>query len=259
MPYPQLYSLRMSPRSFKAAWALRHCKIDYTSVGYLPGFSEPWLRWKLGKFGGRVTVPTLFMDKGHSIMDSFDIAVWADEHRHPDTKTLFPNGLDAARQWNDQGELVLNLQRVRSIGKCLRDEEAMAALTPPSVRPLGPIGVALARWSAGRVVSKYSEVEGARSEDASWGVLEELRAALKKRASEAPGAECVYITGEYSYADIIMSTVVEVVAPSPPQTSPLPKDPAVAKCFLWKEAATEFGDLLAWRDAVFKRHGYWRT
>ncbi len=76
---PVLVSLKVSPWSLKARWALKHHRIPYRTQPYLPVLGELLLRWRLWKWSGKVTVPVLLTSEGASC-DSFEIAAWADEH-----------------------------------------------------------------------------------------------------------------------------------------------------------------------------------
>lgn len=45
-------------------WALKHHGIKYKIIPYTPMIGEYWLRWKTGKWNGRVTTPVLLTADG---------------------------------------------------------------------------------------------------------------------------------------------------------------------------------------------------
>ena len=48
----------------QARWALHHHEVLYHRTDYMPGIGELWLRWRLRKWSGRVSVPVLFATSG---------------------------------------------------------------------------------------------------------------------------------------------------------------------------------------------------
>lgn len=49
-------------RPVQARFALKHHGVEYKTTPYLPVLGDLMLRWRLGQWSGRVTVPVLFLD-----------------------------------------------------------------------------------------------------------------------------------------------------------------------------------------------------
>ncbi|CAD7703681.1 unnamed protein product, partial [Ostreobium quekettii] len=122
---PQLYSIAFSPWSNKVKWTLNACGVGYTRVEYTPGLSELNLRLKLRNYCGRVTVPVMAVPRGPVLVESFDIAVWTDDHREKGRPSLFPAGIEAAQEWNDLSDRILYVGRVQSLRKIISNTGAV--------------------------------------------------------------------------------------------------------------------------------------
>ena len=59
-----------------------------------------------------------------------------------------------------------------------------------------------------------------------------------------------YILGAFSYADILLATTLQLVRPLVWDHMQLGVE--TARCWTRPELADEFGDLLAWRDDVYR-------
>lgn len=103
MSEPTLVSLEYSPWSAKARWALAHHQVRYRKVAYVPMVAEPWLRWKLRRWSGRVTVP-VWIDGERVLTDSLQIA--REGERLGRGAPLFPAGCDASREGRNGDPLV---------------------------------------------------------------------------------------------------------------------------------------------------------
>jgi glutathione S-transferase len=60
------------------------------------------------------------------------------------------------------------------------------------------------------------------------------------------------VLGEFSYADITMAVILHFVRPVGPDFLGMGK--ASRRCWSDEELATEYADLLAWRDSLYTRH-----
>ncbi|HUP58309.1 MAG TPA: glutathione S-transferase family protein, partial [Bdellovibrionota bacterium] len=61
-----------------------------------------------------------------------------------------------------------------------------------------------------------------------------------------------YLLGEFSYADISMCSVVQVIAPY--QNAYMKSHPAVSRLWTDEKLKTEFRDLVEWRDRIYEKH-----
>jgi glutathione S-transferase len=242
----ELYGIAYSPWTAKARWALDHHKIPYRYREHLILFGMPELRWRLRRFRGAVTVPALIAGK-ERIMDSFEIA------RHVDVMgsgtPLFPeSNLPEIREVNRLSEKALDAARALTIFRILKDPEAQAEALPRFVprslrhllRWIAPIGAHyIAReFNVGRkTVSGYEEDYRE--------VLEDFR----KRLARSGGA---YLLSAFSFADIATSVALQGLEPvSHPA---IPMGPATRRIWRTPGLASEYPDLLTWRDGIFQRH-----
>lgn len=105
-----------------------------------------------------------------------------------------------------------------------------------------PVTKAVMRW-----FGRKHEV--ARADAATH--LAELRAGLKAVRAGLSG-ESSYLLGSFSYADIVAATMLQGVRPV--DDAYLRLGPATREVWTNAELAGEFADLLAWRDALYRRH-----
>lgn len=239
----ELIAESFAPWSEKARWALDHHGVAYTAREYVPLLGEPWLRWRLRTPLGRVSVPVLLADDG-AHRDSFAIARYAE--RVGTGTPLIPPARDAeVVAWNGRSETGLWAGRVGVVARLEEVPGARAAALPSdlpaALRPLAEsaAGLTLAylRWKYrfGRDVA--GSVRTLRD------VLEDLRAALAGRS---------YVLDAFSYADVAMAVVLQMVEPVADRYVPLA--PALRAVWTNEELARHFADLVEWRDALYARH-----
>lgn len=223
-----------SPWTKKARWALEHCGLAYDYQEYTPTLSEPGLRWRMKQFTGSVSVPVMFV--GNQVFrGSWEIARYASataaDGRLGDMEAISP--------WNDLSEAALAAGRTGVVQSVLADdqalEEALPAFVPKVLR--GPMRF-VARDAAQRLDRKYADLV---QPDA-------VRKALLKTREGLAESGCDYLLGSFSYADMAMAVVLEVVAPIA-RTEP-ELGPATQRCWNNAELAAEFQDLLSWRDRL---------
>jgi len=223
-----------SPWTKKARWALEYCDIDYDYQEYTPTLSEPGLRWKLKQWTGSVSVPALFID-GQVLRDSWEIAQYANnvagDGRLGDMQEIAP--------WNDLSEAALAEGRTRVV-RCILGsdtalEESIPAFVPKRIRSKL---IFVARDAVQRLDRKYAHLEQTGAMHLS---LTRTRECLAQSKND-------YLMNEFSYADIVMAVVLEVVMPIAEVRPVL--GPATQRC--WKNAdfTTEFEDLLNWRNRL---------
>ncbi|KAG2494925.1 hypothetical protein HYH03_006860 [Edaphochlamys debaryana] len=260
-PIPELVSIAISAWSLKARFALKHHGVKYRTTPYVPGVGELALRWRLGIWRKKVSVPVLFTPHDGVIMQSYDIAKWADTHSaRPGAERLFPEGQEAEiARWNAQSDLVLSWARGALVDGMLADPAQLSdptmlrASLPSLLRPLAAwIGPPLLRMVLRRLRSKYAAEAGASSKDKTLAVLREAQAALKAAppAPGAPGGLRYLVGGRLSYADMAIGVAVQVVKPLGPPFASAPRPP-LKEMQAYQE---EFADLVAWRDALFAAH-----
>jgi len=244
---PELVAEWFAPWSERARWALDHHGIRYAYREYVPLVGEPWLRWRLRTLTGRVSTPTLLT--GHAVYgDSFAIAEWAE--RHGSGTPLFPadRAADIA-VWNARSEAALSAGRVRVVARMTEVPGATSEILPPSMPgamrfALQPVvGLATAA-TCGFLRWKYDfGGDLAASGRTLRATLEELRAALAGRD---------YLFDGFTYADITMAVVLQMV--SPVRDAYIPLGPRVREVWTSESLAADFADLLAWRDRLYDRH-----
>ncbi|MDC3959596.1 glutathione S-transferase family protein [Polyangium jinanense] len=244
----RLYSISFSPWSEKARWALDHHRISYEEVEHYPFAGELRLRILLRKPTGRVTVPILD-DRGALLTDSFDIA------RHADAvgagPKLFPAGREAeVEAWNRRSETTLAALRAMMMLKFVDDptfgRAALPRGTPEAIVPLlMPIG----RGAMQLFVAKYRMRDGAEAHRA---VAEEGLETLDKALAEGQK----YLLGDtFSYADIAMALVLQVVSPVDKRF--MPTGPGGRAGWSNPDLAERYARLVKWRDELYENHRRW--
>jgi len=248
---PELLHLPYSPWSEKARWALECRRVPYRSRIYQPLIGEPALRIRLRRARGPVTVPVLFTADG-PLADSLDIARWAaGRGEGPD---LFPHAADPEiAAWNALSERALAAGRVLSLRRVRKDRAALIELVPRRMRSvLGPLGPLVAKKGVERTLKKYAHVLGGEDPmSVLEGVLAELRRALGATPVDDAGAPRTLVAGGFSFADI---TAAQALAFVTPPESGLRIGPGNRAAFTDVELAARYADLLAWRDALYRRY-----
>ncbi len=246
----ELLGLRYSPWSEKARWALEARHVPFRFVSYAPLVGEPGLRWKLARWRGTVSVPVLTLDDGDVIVDSADIARWAD--LHGDGPTLFPVAHAAAMAtYIASSEQALAAGRARSLLRVLDDDDALLEMVPRGIaRAIGrAASVRIGAIGIRRTLRKYRAGSDASAHERTLvGILDQLREALAASpASTTPAT----LFGSFSFADIAMAQALAFV--SPPSFG-LRIGPASRRSFTDAAISARYVDLVAWRDALYDAH-----
>ncbi len=223
-----------SPWTKKARWALEHCGRAYDYREYTPTLSEPGLRWRLRQWTGAVSVPVLFAGQ-RTYRGSWEIARYANETA--DDRPL--GDFATIEPWNDLSEAALAEGRTRVVRCVLGNDQALEESLPAFVprqlrRPLRFV----AHDAVRRLDRKYAHLVTPGA----------LRQALERTREGLTRTDGDYLLGGFSYADITMAVVLEVVAPIA-QAQP-PVGPATQSCWNDPTMACEFKDLLDWRDRL---------
>lgn len=241
-PEPQerllLVGESFSPWTKKARWALEQSGLDYHYEEYTPTLSEPGLRWRMRQWSGTVSVPVLFAGRG-LIRSSWNIAC----HAGKASRSSRLGNMTIIAQWDKLSEAALAEGRTRVVRAVLNNdaalEEALPGFIPIAWRK--PLRF-LARDAAARLDRKYAHLY---EQGAIRHALEATREGLRQSGTG-------YLLGEFSYADITMAVVLEVIAPIA-QTEP-PLGPETERCWHDSVLASEFEDLIRWRDRLAAAH-----
>ena len=240
---PTLVVLPISPWSERARWALDHHRISYRTVRHAPFVGELRLRRLIGARTGPATVPVL-IDGDAVFADSWDIALHAD--RVGRGALLIPADRETEiRAHAELAERISTHGRALLLPELIDNPEALdenAPLPIPArvaalLRPLMRVGT---RWFARKYGIDRSD--RARSERAVRDGLDQLRAALEQRGS--------YLLGKFSYADIVMATALQGIAPVADAYIRL--GPATRRVWTQPELAREYADLIEWRDVLYR-------
>ncbi len=239
----RLIGLSYSPWTEKARWALDHQRVEYAYEEYLPMLGEPLLRARMRTLRGRVSVPVLLED-GEVYADSFEIALRADAlGRGP---RLFPEGtVEAIRTWNERAERLSSAGRALLLARLAEDREAQRESLPPWIpRGARSLATPLAATAVGYLARKYGATARTRAdlEETMREALHALRGALQERTT---------ILERFTYADVTMAVALQLVKPVADRYIAL--GPATRRAWTHEPFAAQFGDLLAWRDALYER------
>ncbi len=281
-----LVYLHYSPWSEKAAWALDHHRVVHARKAYVPMLGEPWLRMRVKKLSGPVTVPVLF--GGHDLWeDSLAIARYAEVVGSG--SSLFPGGtitLDPrVLEFERLAEELMSSGRARAAERAAQREDVLVESLPPMLRGSGPLAPQIGKLGVKFLRRKYQTGERTHQEhlERMRRVLDRLRAVLSGRTlagaggHDAEGAEAVgdaaakelsaerpghtsasplalphaYMLGSFSYADIACCAALQFVKPVADAYIPLGN----ASREVWTDPdLTDYPDLLAWRDRVYDAH-----
>ncbi|MEM1263739.1 MAG: glutathione S-transferase N-terminal domain-containing protein [Pseudomonadota bacterium] len=229
-----LYGESFSPWTKKARWALEHCGLVYTYREYTPTLSEPALRLKLRQWSGSVSVPILFAGR-NVLRDSWEIAQFANDTSSDQSLGDFA----AIAMWNRLSETALAEGRTRVVRRVLASDVALEESLPPFIPSAWrPRLRFIARDAVSRLDRKYAALVQPGSLRLA---LEQVRETLEKSGGE-------YLLGRFSYADITMAVVIELVAPIAIAEPPI--GPAVQPCWCDSALAEEFADVVVWRDRL---------
>lgn len=243
-PLPRLHAESFAPWCEKARWALDHHGLAYRYREHVPLTGEVELRLAARRWRGRVTVP-LLVDEGLRLMDSFEIARHAE--RVGQGAKLFPIGREQeVLRWNERSDALMVAGRAMLLTRLLSQPLALREQLPPAV-PLSmrPWLTGVAAFGVRFLMRKHGVEPGLQHETVSRRVLDELR--MARRRSEEH-----LIDGGLSFADIAMATALQFVLPVADRYMPLGR--ATREAWTYAALATEYPDLLAWRDGLYARY-----
>ena len=223
-----------SPWTKKARWALEYCGLIYDYKEYTPTLSEPGLRWRLRQWSGSVSVPVLFADR-EIFRGSWDIARYANEAAG-DARL---GDMELIASWNEVSESGLSEGRTNVVRCILGNKQALKEALPDFVpEKLRHLLSFVARNAVQRLDQKYAHLVKPGS----------LRQALGKTREALKNSDNDYLLDHFSYADISMAVLLEVIAPIV-ETQP-PLGPATQACWKNETLSDEFVDLVDWRNRL---------
>lgn len=179
-------------------------------------------------------MPVLFAE-GRVVRGSWDIVSFAN-HQSLDC----PLGdMSVIAEWDRRSEAALAEGRTRVVRAVMNNEAALEEALPQFIprtlrRPLR----FLAKNAARRLDQKYAHLN---KPGAIRKALELTRQSLEQSSSD-------FLLGAFSYADITMAAVLEVVAPIANTQPPL--GPETQRCWNDLGLAREFEDLVQWRNRL---------
>lgn len=241
---PRLIQFTFSPWSERARWALDHCNVAWQRDEYISTLSTLRVRLATRRFTGKLTVPILMADDT-VLTDSWDIARYANTHRQPDRTNLFPEQhKDSIAAWNRKSEEILGTLRIDLLHRMKSDHAAQIESLPDSIpASIKPHARFAGNFACSVLLKKYQDRYAGRAQVEDH--LNSLREALAEQGGD-------YLTGQFSYADIVMCTALQAVTPVDHQRWPI--KPAQRQCATDPELSTAYGDLLAWRDRIYHKH-----
>jgi glutathione S-transferase len=237
-----LYGLTQSPWTQRARWALDHHGITYRYHEHLPMLGELLLRRaaKLKDKTKKASVP-LLVDGDETIMGSYEIA------RHAESvgrgAPLFPRDPEVTKKishWNDVAERITNVGRVQVFTKLpkskLAQKEALPSFVPGFMAGSASMAISF-------LAKKYAVPTDLDAE-----VKQVLRPALEEIRAALAGKQ--YLVDVFSYADITVACALQAVRPH----DRAPLGPGTRDVWTNEPLASEFEDLLMWRDAIVRKH-----
>jgi glutathione S-transferase len=240
----RLIVLPQSPWSERARWALDHHGLGYRLIEHVPFLGERRLRRLVGHPKGRATVPVL-LAAGEVFANSWDIACYAD--REGRGEKLIPADVESeAQRWNGIAEQAMIAARALTVHGLLASgqalQESLPAGTPGFLRPvLRPLARYGTKWFARKYALNLGDTETPKR--ALREALEQLRKAIIGSG---------YVLARFSYADIVMASVLQAVVPVSDRYLRL--GPATRGAWTQADMAAAYDDLVAWRDGLYERH-----
>jgi glutathione S-transferase len=235
-----LYGLTQSPWTEKARWALDHHPVAYRYHEHVPVLGEVLLRMKARSRppGTKASVP-LLVDGTAVLPSSLAIAHHAEGLGRGEP--LFPESDQAEiARWADVSDRIIGAGRVRVLAALRSNREAQREALPSFVP--GALRGALTpmAWTAAVFLGSKHDVDS-EQENALRPALDEVRASLGGRP---------HLLGRFTFADIAIAASLQALRPR----KKAPIGPATRA--IWENAAlaSDYEDLLAWRDAVYAKH-----
>jgi len=151
------------------------------------------------------------------------------------------------RKWSQIADGGMGGVRARVLAKLLEHPGALDASLPPFVPGwIRPVFRPTTRFILRQLQRKYQTRadEGAAHVMQLREALDRLRAALKQKHP--------YLLGRFTYADIVMATLLQGVFPVAEHYMPI--GPSIREVWTEESLVDEYADLIAWRDTIYERH-----
>lgn len=238
-----LYGIVQSPWTEKARWCLDHHGLDYRYHEHVPLLGELLLRRKAHpKPGEKASVP-LLVDGEEVLPDSLAIA------RHADAvgkgEPLFPRGEEAeATWWAEVSDRIIHVGRAHVFASLRTNRDAQRESIPAFLP--GPLRSALRPMTtmALQFLSSKHDIPG----DVATVVTSTLRPALEEVRRGLRGRD--YLLGRFSFADVAIAASLRALRPE----ARAPIGPGTRAVWTNDAVASDYEDLLMWRDALYKKH-----
>ena len=189
----------------------------------------------------KITAPSMVLNDGTWLTDSWQIASWIDNEV---SGKFFRGEVGLISGLNGLSERFLSLLRPVVLERMVSDyplslEENLPAIFPRAMhRPLRRVGGVGIQF----LLKKYEKPNVERSEVE--GLLDQFRSAID-------GRETVLKAG-FSYADILIATALQMVRPVSRKYWSI--GPATREAWTLTEYESSAADLLEWRDKTFERY-----
>lgn len=240
----ELYGIGYSPWTEKARWALDHHQIPYQYREYAPLFGAMALRFKLGIWNKKLTVPALVC-KNESLIGSFQIAQLA-EQKGLQSPLIEPH-LQQVKQWDQLSEKALAAGRALLTYRISKHAPAMKDYLPPWLPNMfhSTLGHGIAKFGIAFFKTKYHLWH---PDPQAWlNTLDQTLAQLESRLNKQS-----FVLGAFSYADISMCAILQFVKPVKANTIRVSE--RSYDCWETPVLAAKYPHLLEWRDFIYASH-----
>ena len=196
------------------------------------------LRAARRRLGNKITAPSMVLDDGTWLTDSWQIACWIDN----EVGGQFFRGATAeVSRLNTETERFLQIFRPVVLERMVNDyplalEENLPRMFPKALhRPLRSVGGMGVKF----LIQKYERPSIDRAEVT--GLLDSFRRSI--------GEKPTVLEAGFSYADILIATALQMVQPVSRKYWSI--GPATREAWTLHEYINEAGELLQWRDELF--------
>ena len=240
-----------SPWSERARWALDLSGVSYDTIVFTPLISNPYARWLSRNVNRKLTIPLAVSNEGKEreiLQDSLEIAQYSNTKRLSDRKDLFPEDhLPQIIEWHELSENLLNILRVRANPRMKSSRELQLNNLPPIIPKMAkPLFLPLSRHALHYFEKKYPLHPADHDKT--------LHEGLKKIRSTLSSSTSGYILDQFSFADITVAVIFQAISPG--ENKFVPIENATRECWKDPELTFEYGDLLEWRDTLYKKHRF---
>ena len=237
----RLFGIRYSPWTAQARWALDHHVIRYRYTEHIPMITNPLMRLAARRFTGKLSAPLLITpDRVYD--DSWQIVTYADRTGHRE-KLIPLNMVDEMRSWHETCDIAHKANRIITSEATAHNEDAKRENLPDFfpefskniLTPLADLGIAY-------LGMKYDYRHSIIAEE-----KKKTREVLNKVRQALAGKKFIY--DHFTYADITAAGTLNFVRP--PNDRYVQLKPAMREVFTQNDLATEFADLIEWRDKLY--------